>query len=660
MSVVTGPRPATRDDRGRPTRWAHRGWLVAGAAVVTFTLLRALRVWLPSIVHVYGDAGSTPAAQLGLFALAWFLLPLLGATRARRVDTRLLWRGGVVVAAVGRFALQLTDGGQPQLYVAGVTVVGASLALVALAAGGPSGHLARVGVVIGLGVDTVLHAALGTVHLQWRSGILATVLVAAVAVASIAVAERARQVPLWWPSPVDDDGEVAAVWTRGAAWPWLAVGPAIALTGILVAAPARLQLAADLGPRAATTLLSLAVGVAILAAAIGPRLGPPVAGTAGAVLVVLCTFGAVRPIGAGAAAAQLGLAVALGLVLGAPGTTPGDSGPRRRGTAAAGSLLLLFLVVLAAYGVHDLPLPFDHQAPLLAAAAGLAVLAIAVARDGRAVQRVRKVPLRGLLTAAVGVVAVGLVGALATPVPTPGRTLADGDAVRLAAYNVHGGYDLRGRLDLPALVEAIRDTGADIVVLNEVDRGWLLGGGHDLLRLLHEATGMEATFAPAADDVWGNAVLSRVPLRDVRTVPLPGGGAAMRRSYVSAVADVPGGELAIVGTHLHHVTADGSIRAAQARALAAEVARLTSRGLPVAVLGDLNAPFDSPDLLPLADLLDAVPGGEPTFPADAPQVRLDHILVTPGVTAIAPAIGTSTASDHLPVAVTVTLPDGAA
>ncbi len=108
-------------------------------------------------------------------------------------------------------------------------------------------------------------------------------------------------------------------------------------------------------------------------------------------------------------------------------------------------------------------------------------------------------------------------------------------------------------------------TGADVVVLNEVDRGWLLEGGHDLLRLLSEATGMEGTFAPAADDVWGNAILSRLPLRDVRTVALPSGGAAMRRSIVSAVVDTGGGDLAVVGTHLHHVEDGRGVRATQAR-----------------------------------------------------------------------------------------------
>lgn len=660
MSVATGSRPETRQDDGRPARWAHRGWLVAGAALVTVALVSVLRVWLPSVMHVYGDAGSTPATQLGLFAFAWFLVPMAVALTARHLDTRDLWRGGVVVAMVARVALQFTDGGQPQLYLASLCFVGASVALVALAAGGPSGHLARVGVILGFGIETVLHTGFGTVHLLWRDGIVAALAVVIVAAGTILVAERARRVPLWWPSPVDADGEVSPVWTRGAAWPWLAVGPAIVLTGVLVAVPSRLELAAGVGPRGATLLLALAAAGAVVAAAVGPVLGAPIAGSLGAILVVLCTVGAVRPIGLGSALAQLGLPVAIGLVLGAPGTTPGDSGPRRRGSAAAGSLLLFLLLGFGYYAAYELPLPFDNQVLLIAAAVGLGSIAIAAARDGRTLHRVRHVPLRGLVAAAGALVLVGAIGAATLPTSPPPPRATTGDAtVRLAIYNVHMGYSIGGRFDVVALAETIAATDADMVVLNEVDRGWLLEGGQDLLRLLREATGMEATFAPAADDVWGNAILSRLPLRDVRTVALPSGGAAMQRSYVSAVADTGAGELALVGTHLHHVAADGTVRALQARSLAAEVARLRSRGWPVALLGDLNAAFDTPDLEPLRFLEDAVPGGAPTYPADAPERRIDHILVTSDLTTTDPYIGTSTASDHLPVAVTVTLPDAA-
>jgi endonuclease/exonuclease/phosphatase family metal-dependent hydrolase len=255
-------------------------------------------------------------------------------------------------------------------------------------------------------------------------------------------------------------------------------------------------------------------------------------------------------------------------------------------------------------------------------------------------------------------VLLGSAGAALTPTGA-GTTLAPpGDgALRVAAFNVHSGYDVEGRFDPEAVAEVLLAEDVDLVVLNEVDRGWLLEGGHDLLTLLGDRLRMpERAFAPAADEVWGNAILSRVPLSDVRVERLPSGGAPMDRSLISAVVEVgPGRPLAIVGAHLHHVTDEPDVRLAQARSIAA-VSRLHSRDLPVAVLGDLNAPRDATELEPLGFLTDAVPGGTPTFPADDPQRRLDHVLMTPQVSASDRSIPETAVSDHRPVIVTLRPP----
>lgn len=648
-------RPAADGEpSAEPRRWANRGWSIAAAALVTFGLLGAVRVWLPSIVHVYGDAGSTPAVRMGLFALAWFLVPVVVATSVRWAGPRTWWRIGVLVLVLGRLALQATDGGWPQLVAAGLALVGGGVALVALAAGTPSGHLARVGVVLGLGLETVQHAALGTLDLVWRDGVAVTLVVILLGGATLVVAERAARVPLWWPTPLAPDGALSPVWTRGAAWPWLGVGPAVVLTGILVASPARLELASGIGPRGAVLVSAVAAAAALVAAATAPALGANVSGIVGAVLVVAATLGALRPSGSWSAVSQLGVLVAIGFVLGAA-TGPLDAGPRRRGVAAAASLLAFLLIGFGYYAAYELPLPFGNQIFLLLAAVGLAALSLAATRDGKRVQPMRAVPQRALAATAAVVVGTGAIVALALPTAADPEVRPGGDgAVRVAAYNVHMGYDVRGRFDPGAIAEVLRSSDADVLVLNEIDRGWLLEGGHDLLRMLADRTGMEAAFAPAADDVWGNAILSRLPLHDVSVTALPVGDAAMRRSMISAVVDLgEGGSLAVVGTHLHHVPDEPAVRLTQARAVAAEVARLHSRGLPVAVLGDLNAPADAPELEPLAFLDDAVPGGQPTYPADDPTVRLDHVLITPDLEASDPEIAPVTASDHLPVAVTL-------
>ncbi|WCN82747.1 endonuclease/exonuclease/phosphatase family protein [Micromonospora sp. LH3U1] len=57
-----------------------------------------------------------------------------------------------------------------------------------------------------------------------------------------------------------------------------------------------------------------------------------------------------------------------------------------------------------------------------------------------------------------------------------------------------------------------------------------------------------------------------------------------------------------------------------------------------------------------AGLVDALAAARPlaTSPADDPREQIDHIFVSPGLTPSDPVAPRSTASDHLPVAVTLT------
>ncbi len=76
--------------------------------------------------------------------------------------------------------------------------------------------------------------------------------------------------------------------------------------------------------------------------------------------------------------------------------------------------------------------------------------------------------------------------------------------------------------------------------------------------------------------------------------------------------------------------------------------------------GDLNTQPDDPAFRALRDagLTDALARRRPlpTSPADAPAKQIDHVLVTPGITASDAVAPPSTASDHLAVAVTLRLP----
>lgn len=86
------------------------------------------------------------------------------------------------------------------------------------------------------------------------------------------------------------------------------------------------------------------------------------------------------------------------------------------------------------------------------------------------------------------------------------------DYVRIMDYNIHQGFNIHGYLDLESIARVIEGSGADIVALQEVSRGWVINSSADCYERLAHRLGMEyKLFIPASDDIWGNAILSRYP-----------------------------------------------------------------------------------------------------------------------------------------------------
>ena len=166
---------------------------------------------------------------------------------------------------------------------------------------------------------------------------------------------------------------------------------------------------------------------------------------------------------------------------------------------------------------------------------------------------------------------------------------------------------------------------------------------------------MQAVFAPASDEVWGNAVLTRLPVLEVSVERLPRGRDPLARSALTVIVGLPDGErLALVGTHLSDVDRQGDTRLPQAQAIAGIVARLRERGLDVVVAGDLNAAPGDSSLEVLESLLvRTLPDTVGTFPAAAPRVQIDHILVPLGWEIVDARAFNTTFSDHRFVEVVV-------
>lgn len=620
-------------------------WLVPATALGTVLLLDILRVWMPSVIFIYGRAGSTPATEMGAFAFAWVVAGVLLAATARRLGPRSLALAAAAVLALARLALQVTEGGDAQLTVASIGWVAAMAWAAGLVSGAPSRREVAGGVAIGLAGDAALRAAGHSVEVLWIDGLVGLA-VGVLLVAGFAVAAwRSRELPGW-----ARRGERGG----GPAWPWLALGPVLVLHGVVAGTPARASVAVGLAPGLAAALVvaGLAVGVAWATASVAlPALPSAVAAAA---LLIVGTVLALPADGWLAVVGQVVLAVGLGGTLGLLPRADGRSGPTRRATATAVSLLLLFTVGFLYYASYDISLGIGNRAALTGTAVLAGVVAVLAGMRARPAAPLATGPL--LAGGAASLVALAAVGAWVGSGTSPAEPGA-GFPVRAVLYNVHMGYDTRGRFDTGALAAVLADQDPDVVVLNEVDRGWFLNGSHDVLQLIAEELDLPFVFAPAADEVWGNAILSRYPLSDVAWERLPRGDVPMERSVLSAVAALPdGSELGVVATHLHHVEGEGDVRRPQAEVVAGVAADLAA-GRPVVVMGDMNAEPGAPELAPYTDvgLEDAVTplGDVLTFPSWDPDEHIDHVFTTPDLTASDLAVPRSEASDHLSVAVTL-------
>ncbi|MGH3347931.1 MAG: endonuclease/exonuclease/phosphatase family protein, partial [Nocardioides sp.] len=142
----------------------------------------------------------------------------------------------------------------------------------------------------------------------------------------------------------------------------------------------------------------------------------------------------------------------------------------------------------------------------------------------------------------------------------PGNTLTpcprrDAERLTVLTLNLHAGRTKAGRLDLERVASELRSWDADLVLLQEVDRGRRRSDGVDQMRWLARRLGFEAAYGatdrsrPGSN---GNGILSRWPITDVRLRDLPRAPGYFRRGLVRATVDVRGREIDVFSTHLDH------------------------------------------------------------------------------------------------------------
>jgi len=230
--------------------------------------------------------------------------------------------------------------------------------------------------------------------------------------------------------------------------------------------------------------------------------------------------------------------------------------------------------------------------------------------------------------------------------------------LRVLGWNIHHGAGSDGKVDLDRLAAVIRAQDPDLVMLHEVDVGCRRSGGGDQPAELARLTGTRQAFGKAmdfGDGEYGQMILSRFPLSDLRIHRLPGEGKP--RIAFSALAERPIGPVTVASIHFNFM--DKARQQAQAQVASAAVLEFAIS--PVILTGDFNAGPDSKAF--------AVFGQSPwsvvekadaaaTHPAEKPCNNIDFTVVrgfrAEGTSSV---IFETIASDHRPILTLIAKPE---
>lgn len=213
-------------------------------------------------------------------------------------------------------------------------------------------------------------------------------------------------------------------------------------------------------------------------------------------------------------------------------------------------------------------------------------------------------------------------------------------------FNIKGGRVSPG--ELGGIASVIRSSGADVVLLQEVDQNRRRSGNVDQPAIIASHLGMQSVFG-ANDYItdhggYGNAILSRFPIAESGNTHLPNSDGKEQRGVLRANIIVQGQRLVVFNTHLDH-TSD-SLRQTQIGAVMAKVNAYDGAKI---LGGDLNSGDGSGVLsTALASLTDA---GASLGPSHDGGGRVDYLLPNSWLEAGDGRVTPTSLSDHHAVSI---------
>ena len=248
---------------------------------------------------------------------------------------------------------------------------------------------------------------------------------------------------------------------------------------------------------------------------------------------------------------------------------------------------------------------------------------------------------------------------------TASTTSTAGTEVTLVTYNV-GVFSKSGSNTTGMIAQMLKEMGADVVSLNELDSCTTRNPSFQIRDLATEMGGWDWNFAPAIDykgGKYGVGIIAAPGMEILSRKRLTldkGDGAEQRALAVCVFRD-----FVFCSTHLDHRSADAQYN--QAKQINSWIeATYGATDKPVFLCGDFNALPGSATLVYMRDSWTVISPNGFTFSAKNPSKCIDYIMVYKNaasrvevLSAVIPTSfrtgSVSIASDHLPVLVKVKL-----
>ncbi len=614
---------------------------LAFAAVSTVLMLQSMRVFVSYLVFVIDQSQRTTLAGIaaGVFlasGLGWLLIKFVGPVLAVVTSS--------VVLSIARLALQFWAAPEARLWLGAAAVVAWGWLAYGLLVSRRDSFALGLG--FGLALDLGIRVSFRTVDTPWIPSI-ASNLVTAALVGLMLGSLSYIQIP-----------ELARGWHRRSAISLVAIGPAIAFYFLALGNLGLVQSRLGLDFPGAAVVLTFGMAIGILGAAL--RWSGEIAVLASsewrvawritlavAVLAGFWWFWLDRPFSVvGFILCSAASIMLLTETLLDEPITGGDRTPLLPAILFTVGLLLEMGLLFAYYTRSGSP-------TLLG---GVIVVFVLSALAGATNPLARSIE-RGFPS----VVAAGVLGGLLLLVSgwqvwswsDAAAVDAIGPNITVMTYNIQSGFSANNRFDLDRIAQVIEQQQPDVVVLQEVSRGWLVTSSVDEVLWLSHRLNMNYAFGPNSDDgLWGNLVLSRAPITSVEKVQYTE-TQNLKRSVLQVQITTQAGDIWVLATHLDDPRNAGAVRLAQAN----QLVNVWSHHSPALLMGDMNADSGDPVIQTFraAGLIDLGQNLGPDQTTSSDGRRIDYIFSTPdiGLSDIR-ALNVWT-SDHRPVVARVTI-----